>query len=97
LEFVVGIAYEDDINKAISIIEDTARNVEEVLQEKPPFTVVEELDTNTVNIRVFFWTATDDYKKGVLITKSNVMTQVKEKLIENGFTLPANIQELKLY
>jgi small-conductance mechanosensitive channel len=58
---------------------------------------VEELATSTVNIRVFFWSETDDYKKGILITKSMVVKKVKEALIEKGYTLPANIQELKLY
>lgn len=97
LDFLLGIAYEDDICKALELIVRTTKGIEGVIMEKEPFTVVEEMATSTVNIRVFFWTRTDDYKKGVLITKSTVITQVKEALIQAGFTLPANIQELKLY
>lgn len=97
LEFLVGIAYEDDIAKAIECILLTTRKIEGVLEAKEPFAVVEELGTSTVNIRVFFWSETDDYKKGVLITKSTVIKNVKEALISTGFTLPADIQELKLY
>ncbi len=97
LDFVVGIAYEDDVEAATQLILDTITPIEGVLQEKEPFAVMEEFATNTVNIRVFFWSATDDYKKGVLITKSNVMSTVKKVLSNQGFTLPANIQELKLY
>lgn len=97
IDFLVGIAYEDDIAGALDLIRHTTEGVEGVLKDKKPFTVVEELATSTVNIRVFFWSETDDYKKGILITKSMVVKKVKEALIEEGFTLPANIQELKLY
>lgn len=97
LDFVVGIAYEDDITSAMTLMVREAAKIEGVYEDKMPFAVVEEMATNTVNIRVFFWSQTEDYKKGVLVTKSEVMRQIKECLINNGFTLPANIQELKLY
>lgn len=97
LEFLVGIAYEDDIQQATDLILQTVENCREVDSTNKPFAVVEDLATNTVNLRIFFWTATDDYKKGVLLVKSAVMKAVKEALSENGFTLPANIVEMKLY
>jgi small-conductance mechanosensitive channel len=97
LEFLVGIAYEDDIESAIELILKEVAQAEEILQEKKPFAVVEELAASTVNLRVFFWCATDDYKKGVLITKSNVIRRVKNVLLDQGFTLPSDIHELKLY
>ena len=97
LDFVVGIAYEDDIASAEKLVLQTIAETPEVRTDKPPFVVVEELATSTVNLRMFFWVNTDDYKKGVLITKSTVMQRVKEALSEGGFTLPADIQELKLY
>lgn len=97
LDFLVGIAYEDDIASALELIVREALTVEGVMSDRKPFAVVEEMATNTVNIRTFFWSMTDDYKKGVLLTKSAVIKRVKERLSEEGFTLPANIQELKLY
>ncbi len=97
LDFVVGIAYEDDIASAEKLVLQTISQNPEVRKDKPPFMVVEELATSTVNLRMFFWVDTDDYKKGVLITKSAVMQRVKEALTDGGFTLPADIQELKLY
>lgn len=97
LDFVIGIAYEDDIDKAIDIIIHAVAGVEGVWADRKPFAVAEEMATNTVNIRCFFWSQTDDYKKGVLITKSNVVATVKQVLTDKGFTLPANILELKVY
>lgn len=97
LDFVVGIAYEDDVQKAIQLIIKTVSKSDEIIQTSEPFAVVEEFATSTVNLRIFFWTSTDDYRRGVLVTKSSIMANVKSALIANGFTLPAEIHELKVY
>ncbi len=46
---------------------------------------------------IMFWANTFDYRKGVLQIKSEVITKVKEALETKGFSLPADIQEIKLY
>ncbi|WP_347159432.1 mechanosensitive ion channel family protein [Pontibacter chitinilyticus] len=97
MDFVVGIDYNDNIQDAIDLIEKTALGVEGVLQKDPPYAMVDELDVSTVNIKVFFWAETKDYKKGVLLLKGQIMQAVKKALLENKFGLPASIQELKLY
>ena len=97
MDFVVGIDYNDNIQDAINLIEKTALGVEGILRKDPPYATVDELATNTVNIRVFFWAETDDYKKAVVLLKGRIMQEVKAALLSNGFGLPANIQELKLY
>lgn len=97
LDFVVGIAYEDDIASAIDLMIRAMKQNADVYKDKEPFAVVENLNVSTVDIRAYFWTQTDDYRKGVLETKGKVMKAVKEVLSDKGFTLPANIQELKLY
>lgn len=97
LDFLIGIGYENDINGALKLITKTCAEVEGVFSEREPFAAVEELAPSTVNIRLFFWSRTDDYKKGVVITKGSVIKTVKEALLANGFSLPADIKELKLY
>lgn len=97
LNFVVGIAYEDDITQAIHTINNIIGQIEEIKKDIKPLIVVEELSVSTVNLRVFFWADTFDYRKGVLKIKSEVITKVKEALIAKGFTLPADIQEIKMY
>lgn len=97
MDFVVGIAYENDINKAISLILEAMAGMDFLKREESPFAVVEELAASTVNIRVFFWANTFDYKKGVLQMKSDVITNVKSVLEKEGFSLPANITEIKPY
>ena len=97
LDFLIGISYEDDIQQAVKLVLKTVSSCDNILAEYPPFTVVEEFAPSTVNLRIFFWTDTADYRKGVLITKSEIMETVKRELLAHGFALPANIQELKLY
>lgn len=97
IDFVIGIAYEDNIAEAVQVILDTVKACKDMLPEPEPFSVAEEFSASTVNIRIYFWTATDDYRRGVLITKSDIMDNVKRALLARGFTLPANIQELKVY
>lgn len=94
---MVGIAYEDNIANAIAAILEVLESVEDVKQDIKPFTVVEELSVSTVNLKVYFWANTFDYRKGVLQIKSEVITKVKETLEAKGFSLPADIQEIKLY
>jgi small conductance mechanosensitive channel len=97
LDFVIGIAYEDNLDEAIKLIIESVNKCSGINHKPVPFAVVEEFSASTINIRVYFWTATDDYRRGVLILKGEIMTQVKNALISRGFTLPANIQELKIY
>ena len=97
LNFVVGIAYEDNITDAIAAIMEAMEPIEDIKQDIKPFTVVEELSVSTVNLRVYFWANTFDYRKGVLQIKSEVIARVKEALETKGFSLPADIQEIKMY
>lgn len=97
MDFLVGIDYDDDITKAIETITKAIEPIEDLKKNKKPFAVVEELATSTVNLRVYFWSNTLDYKKGVLQIKSEVITKVKEVLVAEGFSLPSDIQELKIY
>jgi len=97
VDFAVGIAYEDSITRAISLIVDTVKSIADHVNDKEPFSVVEELSSGTVNLRVYFWVRTIDYKKGVLEIKSEVIRLVKENLIREGFSLPSDVQEIKWY
>lgn len=80
LDFLAVITYEGSINKAIALIKKEIKQEENVPLEKDPFIVVEELTINKVNLRVYFWTATFDYKRTILLKKSKLIQRVKEAL-----------------
>lgn len=99
MDFMVGIAYENDIDKAKKIILHTMNSHPLSLkdEDRDPFVVTEELGVNSVNIKVFFWVAAEDYRRDALMIRSEMIDQVKINLLTNGISMPANIQELKWY
>lgn len=99
-DFIIGIAYEDNIEgaKKKTVLE-ALRKESNVIEdaEHENFVIEDELATSTVNLKVFFWVDTKHFRKSALITKGNVVRKVKEALEEAGYYMPADIQEIKLY
>jgi small-conductance mechanosensitive channel len=98
-DFVVGIAYENDIEKAKEIIISCFDEDEEIVQDglHVNFVAEDELAASTVNLKVYFWVTTEDFRRGTLQTRGRLIQKVKTRLEENGFNLPADIRELKFY
>lgn len=98
-DFIIGIAYEDNIQGAKQTILDTLSKEPDVIEdeEHKNFVIEDQLATSTVNLKVYFWVDTKDFRRMALITKGNVIRNVKEALEKDGYYLPADIQEIKLY
>ena len=98
-DFIVGIAYENDIEKAKEIIISCFEEDEGIVKDDVHinFVAEDELAASTVNLKVYFWVTTEDYRRGTLQTRGRMMQKVKTKLEANGFNLPAEIRELKFY
>ncbi|WP_010227635.1 mechanosensitive ion channel family protein [Gillisia marina] len=97
--FVIGIAYEDNIEGAKKTVMEALRNEPDVIEdeEHENFVIEDELATSTVNLKVFFWVDTKDFRRKALTTKGSVVRAVKEALEDNGYYMPADIQEIKIY
>lgn len=50
-----------------------------------------------VNLRVFIWIPTEDFRRNMTEVRGRVITKTKIILESNGFNLPAEITELKYY
>ena len=98
-DFIIGIAYEDNIEGAKQTVLDALKKEPHVIEdsEHENFVIEDELATSTVNLKVFFWVDTKDFRRAALVTKGNVVRNVKEALEEAGYYMPADIQEIKLY
>ncbi|MDO6821303.1 mechanosensitive ion channel family protein [Zobellia sp. 1_MG-2023] len=98
-DFNIGIAYEDNIEGAKETVLKALGKEPNVIEdeEHENFVIEDELATSTVNLKVFFWVDTKDFRRMALITKGNVVRNVKEELELAGFYMPADIQEIKLY
>ncbi|SDE30478.1 Mechanosensitive ion channel [Pricia antarctica] len=98
-DFIIGIAYEDNIEGAKKTVLEALRKEPNVIEdeEHENFVIEDELATSTVNLKVFFWVDTKDFRRMALITKGNVVKNVKEALEDAGYYMPADITEIKLY
>jgi small-conductance mechanosensitive channel len=99
VNFTVGIGYEDDIMAAKKVIQEILNANDELIRDKDHenFVIEDELATSTVNLKVFFWVDTLDYRRASRVLRGLVIRQVKEELFKRGFNLPADIKELKIY
>ncbi len=98
-DFIVGIAYENDIEEAKKVINSCFKNHENVVDDDDhvSFVVEDELAASTVNLKAYFWVHTKDFRRNMLQVRGNLMKDVKVALEKNGFNLPADIRELKFY
>ncbi|WP_299667218.1 mechanosensitive ion channel domain-containing protein [uncultured Polaribacter sp.] len=98
-DFIVGIGYEDNIEKVKAIILDILNNHDGIVtdEDHQNFVIENELTPSTINLKVFFWVNTIDYRVASRIMRGQVIKKVIEALIEAEFILPGNITEIKLY
>jgi small-conductance mechanosensitive channel len=93
LEFVVGIAYENDPSEAIDVICSALAKVTHVRDDPAPMAIVSELGVSTVDITVYFWT--DAHRLASLTTRDAAIREVKHALDEAGIEMPAAIVALQ--
>ncbi|GAB5522387.1 MAG: hypothetical protein Roseis2KO_02590 [Roseivirga sp.] len=98
-DFTVGIDYGDDVTRATETIMKELESTKHITRSTglEPFVIIEKFDVSTVNLKVHFWTNTAEFSGSVLLLKSTVMKQICKRLMDEGFSLPADIVELKPY
>jgi len=84
VDFVFGIAYSDDIDKALSSIMAVVRRDERIHADPEPMAVVSNLGASSVDITVRVWADSGDYW-GV---KFDLTKAVKQAFDADGITIP---------
>lgn len=99
MDFIVGIGYEDDIDKAKNIIQKILNEHPNIVKTEShkSFVIEDELAASTVNLKVLFWVATKDYKVAANVLRGKIIREVKNQLVAENINLPADIREVKLY
>jgi small conductance mechanosensitive channel len=87
LEYDIGIGYSDDIAEVKSLMLETVRGVEEVLQEPAPEALVVDLAESSVNIRLRWWVR-PPRQLDVFRSRDAVLQKVSVALHEAGVDLP---------
>ncbi|MBT8367685.1 MAG: mechanosensitive ion channel [Deltaproteobacteria bacterium] len=93
VDFVFGIGYDDDIDKARSIIKEIIDQDERVLKDQEPVIVVSELADSSVNFTVRAWTLADDYWSFYFDTTE----KVKKQFDAQGISIPFPQRDVHVY
>ncbi|TXF86023.1 mechanosensitive ion channel [Neolewinella aurantiaca] len=98
-DFMVGVAYEDDIEGAKTIIQKVLDEHPNIVHddEHENFVVADELAASTVNLKVLFWLHTKDFRANATKSRGIVIRDVKNAIDKYGYNMPADITEVKLY
>lgn len=84
LEFIVGIAYREDAEKAYQIIRNELSKHPFILAKPEPDVYVEELGDSSVNIRVRMWVPSSEWYN----VKKEIIWRIKKAITEAGIEIP---------
>jgi len=84
LEFVVGIAYKEDAEKAIEIIKNVVNEHPFVLANPEPEVFVSNLGESSVDITVRAWTPTSEWMN----VRKELLWKIKKAITEAGIEIP---------
>ena len=93
VDFVFGIGYEDDIDKARQVIESIINADERVLKDPAPMVAVSELADSSVNFTARAWTAAGDYWSFYFDTTE----KVKKQFDAEGISIPFPQRDVHMY
>ncbi len=93
VDFVFGIGYGDDIDKAMSIIAALAAEDDRVHKDPEPVIVVGELGASSVDIITRVWCDSGDYWN----LKFHMLKSVKERFDAEGISIPFPQTDVHLY
>ncbi|MBC6989645.1 mechanosensitive ion channel family protein [Hymenobacter sp. BT491] len=95
-DFLVSLDYSPDPNpdRAIDLIINYVNSKKDVAstEEHVNYITLEKSTGTTADLRVYFWTFSEDYRRQVLELKSDLMKEIRSKLLEAGFAQPATVQ-----
>ena len=87
LQFLFGIGYDDDIDKATEIIIEEAQKHDEILDDPAPSVRLTELGDSSVGLKSRVWI--DEPARGDFVkTKGEYVKAVKERFDEAGINIP---------
>ncbi|MAI80128.1 MAG: mechanosensitive ion channel protein [Deltaproteobacteria bacterium] len=90
IDLVIGISYDDDINKAIRLIEEILGQEERVLKDPAPVVAASELGDSSVNLIVRPWVDS----KNFAATRGALIQALKEGLERGGCSFPYPQQDV---
>lgn len=92
IDMVVGVGYDDDLDKVRNVLQEIVNNDERVLKEPPCVIAVNELADSSVNFNVRPWVKTPDY----WATRWDLTETIKKRFDEEGISFPFPQRDLHI-
>ena len=92
-DLVIGIAYDDDINKAMEIYREMMAEDTRVLADPEPYIYVSALGDSAVEVTCRYWTTTDNW----WTTSRDMTHKAKERFEAAGLTIPFPQRDIHLF
>ena len=97
-EFTISIDYNSDIEQVSTIILQTLSSIPGVLKDqKSPEVTVDNLDSSSIVLKVYYWLDTFDKTVSGLEVKSEAIHKTLKTLEQHEIYMPASIIEMKNY
>ncbi len=93
VDFVFGVGYDDDLNRAQSLLEEILGNHELVLEDPAPMVKVNELADSSINFIARPWVNSADY----WTVYWDIIRRVKEGFDEAGISIPYPQQDVHVF
>ena len=94
-QYDIGIGYGDDIAAAQQLCMDVLAEIDGILSNPPPSSVMVEMGDSAVVFRVLWWT--DPRMANVLKVQNDALRTLKNRLTEAGFDIPYPIRTVYLH
>lgn len=93
IEWIIGIAYGDDLDKAYELLAQLLQRDERILAEPEPYIGLTELADSSVNITVRAWVSSGDF----FSVKQQLVEQVYREFEKNGLNIPFPQTDIRIY
>lgn len=89
--FCIGVAYNDEPQAVVSLLQDTIREVQDVLADPMAFVRIKEFADSWVVYEIFFWVDINTSHRDLVGVTNDVMTQCWHVLRDAGMTFSTDV------
>ena len=92
--FCIGVAYHDEPEAVVSLLQNTIRQVEDVLPEPRAYVSIKEFADNWIVYESFFWVDITTSRRDLVGVTNDVMTKCWRVLRDAGMTFSTDVTSL---
>jgi len=90
-DFTIGVAYDDEPEKVIALLESATRGVTDVLTEPQAFVTIQAFSASYIEYHVFFYLDVSQSKRNIVELTNDVMMSCWRALREAGMTFSTDV------